>query len=346
MKHLSKIHAWASLAGVVLAVAALGAAIRHVTVSHLLAQGERDTVALTHAFANALGTEWFDWVERAATLPLDELKAHPRTATLQSLARNQLRGTDVAKIKIYALNGRTVFSTEAAQIGDNKAANAGFQSARSGATATELTFREKFSAFDNVIEKRNLLSAYVPLRDAQTAQVRVVFELYSDVTPLIQDINRSQAWVTAAVAVVLLLLYALQLGVVRYVLGVVSRQHGELELSTRQLAATRDELEQRVQERTAQLEQTNAGLKSAWQVAQRAQQQRHDALVRMQLALREPVHTTVNAARALGATELDPAQRRQLERIAHAATTLGEALAQPPQASPGRQPEAAALDPA
>lgn len=343
MKNAPKTYVWAGLVGVVLAAAALGGAIRQMTTSHLIAQGERDTVALTHAFANALGAEWFDWVEQAAALPAEELKAHPRTTALQALARNQLRGTDVAKIKIYALNGRTVFSTEAAQIGDSKAANAGFQAARSGATATELTYREKFSAFDNVIEKRNLLSAYVPLRDPKSAQVRVVFELYSDVTPLIQDIDRSQAWAMAAVVGVLLLYFALQSGMVRVVLREMQRRNGELERSAEQLGTARDELELRVHERSAQLEQAQVGLKSAWQVAQRAQSEHIDALVRTQDALREPLHTTLNAARMLAQTGLDAAQRRQLERIEHACTAVEAVLMQRPGAALVRPTDQAAL---
>ena len=42
-------------------------------------------------------------------------------------------------------------STERPQIGQDQSANAGFRKALGGGIATELTFRNQFSAFDDVI---------------------------------------------------------------------------------------------------------------------------------------------------------------------------------------------------
>lgn len=322
MKRFSRAYTWGSLAGVLLAALGLSLLVRHVTEANLIATGERDTVALTHAFANALGPEWLDWVDESATLPLDALKAHPRIASLQSIARQQLRNTDVAKIKIYALNGRTVFSTEAAQIGESKTTNAGFLLARAGGTPTELTHRAKFSAFDQVVENRNLLSAYVPLRDPGSGRVRVVFELYSDVTPLVREIDRSQAALNGVVFSVLLALYALQLLLVRACERKPLREHEELRTTARSLEHERDDLTRRMQERTQQLEQCKAALEVANLNAQRANQRRTDTLVRASSELRTPIDTVVSAGRALAATTLDAQQKIHVERLHGAADHL------------------------
>jgi hypothetical protein len=69
----------------------------------------------------------------------------------------------VVKIKVYNLEGVTVFSTELAQIGESKLDNAGFLAARSGVVASELTHRETFSAFEQEISDRDVFSSYVPI---------------------------------------------------------------------------------------------------------------------------------------------------------------------------------------
>lgn len=65
-----------------------------------------------------------------------------------------MRGVEVLKVKIYDLSGLTAFSTEAAQIGDDKSGNAGFLSARRGHVVSELSHRDTFSAFEQEILAR------------------------------------------------------------------------------------------------------------------------------------------------------------------------------------------------
>ena len=326
MFRLSRTYAWISLASIVLLALVLSAVYRHFAVANLVTMGQRDTVALTHAFANSIGPQWFEWVDLASTLPADAVKAHERTGALLALTKQQMHGTDVAKIKIYGLNGRTAFSTELKQIGEDKSANPGYQAARSGRVATELTHRDKFSAFEQVVENRNLLSAYIPLRNRETAQVRIVFELYSDVTELMQDIDRTQAWVTGVVVAALTLLYGLLYLVVRVADKLIRTQYDQLQHNTQALTVARDELEQRVRERTAQLEQTNAGQSAALNTAQRAKQARAEFLGDINHALREPLSGLIGAAKRLSGSPLDAAQRHQIENIQSCSEALRSAI--------------------
>lgn len=56
--------------------------------------------------------------------------------------------------------------------------------------ATELTHRDSFSAFEETIEDRDVLSSYIPIRRGDaTAQVEGVFEVYSDVTFLLAEVK-------------------------------------------------------------------------------------------------------------------------------------------------------------
>jgi K+-sensing histidine kinase KdpD len=322
MFRLSRTYAWISLASVVLAAIVLSAVYRHFAVANLMTMGQRDTVALTHSFANSLGPQVLEWVNRAATLPIDAVRSNERTDALLELTKQNMRGTDVAKIKIYGLNGRTVFSTERKQIGEDKSGNAGFAAARAGKVATELTHRDKFSAFDQVIENRNLLSAYIPIRNKESAQVEVVFELYSDVTELMQDINRTQTWVTGAVVAVMLLLYGGLFLVVRFADRLIRNQYDQLRAASNELSMARDDLEQRVRERTAQLEQTNAGLTTAWNAADRANQLRAEFLSGISHAIREPMSGLLGASQRLAGTGLDAAQRRYVDHVQSCADAM------------------------
>jgi len=125
----------------------------------------------------------------AQTVEPRALQNDPRVAAFRSTLQSHLLGLPIVKVKIYDGRGMTVFSTERAQIGEDKSGNAGFRQALSGRVATELTYRNQFSAFDDVIEDRNVLSSYVPIEDF-AGRIDSVFEIYQDVTPLLKSLQQ------------------------------------------------------------------------------------------------------------------------------------------------------------
>src|SRR3546814_8297496 len=71
----------------------------------------------------------------------------------------RLRDLSILKIKIYDLNGLTVYSSDPGQIGEDKSGNNGFLAARTGHRASELTHRDTFSAFEQTVEDHDVLSS-------------------------------------------------------------------------------------------------------------------------------------------------------------------------------------------
>src|SRR5690606_13714010 len=143
-------------------------------------------------FANVLWPRYGDFLSDTAALDAEALRAHPRIAELHREVLRQMRGLSVAKVKVYDLAGRTVYSSEARQIGEDKRTNAGFLAARSGRTASEISHRDSFSAFEQTISDRDLLSSYVPIVADAPERIVGVFEVYDDITPLLQQIARTQ----------------------------------------------------------------------------------------------------------------------------------------------------------
>ena len=126
----------------------LGLFYRQIAVTELIELGEAKNVALTQTFSNSLWAEFAPFLTSLSELSGDEIRAHPETEKLHQAVVEQTRGLTVLKVKIYDLEGKTIFSSEESQIGDDKSENDGFLSALEGEVLSDLSHRDTFDAFE------------------------------------------------------------------------------------------------------------------------------------------------------------------------------------------------------
>ena len=194
-----------------------------IALQDLLASQEAGNFNLTRVFANALWQKDFaPFVARVQRLPAGQCRlpvaladasaqaaqavaakacfaeigrqiiATPGFRELDAKVFATMKKSGVFKVKVYDLRGITIYSSEPGQIGEDKLGNAGWQRAVAGTPVSELTHREKFSAFEGVVMNRDLISSYLPVVDADEKIVGV-FEIYADVTPFLDHIKRTSA---------------------------------------------------------------------------------------------------------------------------------------------------------
>ena len=176
---------------------------------------EETNKTLTRVFVNESWDRVRPLLPAAGSGP-EAARTNPRVPEIEEMVRRFSRATDVLKVKIYDLDGTTVYSSDRAQIGENKSRNPGFLASARGQVASELIHRGSVSAFDAELHQRDLVSTYVPVHVGD--RIDAVLEIYSDRTgsiAFLDQVASKQAWsliipLTGAVALMLAGGFALQ----------------------------------------------------------------------------------------------------------------------------------------
>ena len=121
-----------SFSAFILATALLAVFYRQQAIYDLVILTEKNNVALTQWFGNTIWQKYGTFLSSTQSLSNGVLATDPKIRQLHENVIKQIEGLSVLKVKIYDLQGRTDFSTDFSQIGEDKSESSGFLSAKSG----------------------------------------------------------------------------------------------------------------------------------------------------------------------------------------------------------------------
>jgi two-component system, cell cycle sensor histidine kinase PleC len=210
---------FAIVGGVVFVVAAALTTYVQISTSRaqLFQMAEEKNASLAAALASLLGGRIRTVLNGGSEAELAHFDAAVRAA---------MTGTRVAKVKLYDPAGRTVYSTDPKQIGQDDFGNPGVLAAMQGGRLSHLSRRDDFDAVHGRLVDRDLFSSYLPVIGGSARPIGV-FELYADVTEWSRRVNVELAAQLAVLASAFATVYALLLAAVVVGSRMVARKHRE-----------------------------------------------------------------------------------------------------------------------
>lgn len=128
----------------------------------------------------------------------------------------------VVKVKLYTLDGTTVFSTTAADVGQTKYAPA-FDAAIEGRTSTEINRRASFSGINGTLHDAVLAASYIPIRWGKAPTPTAVLETYTDVSADMAGVGAAVDARARVLTTGLVLLFLVVVGVTATFVAALSR---------------------------------------------------------------------------------------------------------------------------
>lgn len=225
----------ANLICLLITAALLVTIFRKVTIDTMIKLGERGNQTLALATLDSIRPQLIDYFASLEGQQGGQDNPREGDEKLLHALKSQMRNHSMVRIKLIGPQGKVLFSTKLSQIGMDQTQNPGFKTAMEGEVVSELIYRDTFNYFDQVTEDDNLIQSYVPVRFDQDSPIQGVFEIYTDVDPLVKRIEKASVLVAVGVGLVLTLLYSLLAAIVRRANRIIERQQALIQERTKTL---------------------------------------------------------------------------------------------------------------
>jgi signal transduction histidine kinase/DNA-binding response OmpR family regulator len=197
-----------NLVGIIAVAIAIAALYRYVAVENFKEMRTQQNVELAVSLSNSLLDEILELRGFVESRSLFELKTSPEIDRFASLIEIELDSLPVYTVNIFAPDGLILYSTERQRIGAKMLMNKGVEAAATGMPTSALIRSDSFNRYDRMIEERDMVETYLPLRD-DSGQVVGIFEIHSDISDFFAQVDQTQRTVLIGVGASLLFLYLL-----------------------------------------------------------------------------------------------------------------------------------------
>lgn len=121
------------------------------------------------------------------------LTALPGFAAADARLRNAVHDSRVFRLKLFDLRGLTVYATDREHIGEDASTSPGWIAAREGSPWSQLSARGEPHTPGASPERRDILSAYLPLQPPGSGETVAVIETYTDATAIVRRLDHASA---------------------------------------------------------------------------------------------------------------------------------------------------------
>ncbi len=214
---------------------------------------------------------------------LEEIHHAQHIKDIDAVLMDLLKSLPVLKVKAYR-NDLTIYSTDHSQVGKIKSSSGFLKFYQEGIPTSKLTFRGEFNALEGVISNRNLIETYVPVGTFETMtgeSSRLIIEIYTDVTPLVAEIEQSKVKLIAGLIFLFAALYGVLVLIVRRADRVIDHQYKSLD----------GEITER--------KQAEEALRQAKEEAELADRSKSEFLAHMSHELQTPLNSVIGFAEML-----------------------------------------------
>lgn len=194
--------------GIIVVAAAIAALYRYVTVENFKQMRAQQNLELAVVLSNSVASQIDDLQGLAAELSWAELQSTPEIEQIGAIIDRELAHLPVYVVNIFSPEGLVLYSTDRQQIGAKVLLNGGFEIAARGQPTSAMVRRDSFNQYDRVVEDRDMVETYLPLRDSD-GRVFGVFEIHSDISEFFSQVDSTQQTIIVGTSAALLLLYIL-----------------------------------------------------------------------------------------------------------------------------------------
>ncbi len=274
---LTRRYAFVSLVGVLITAVVLAILYHSRSIRTIIELGERNNVTVATLALNAVLPGLEDYLLADEDALGNRAQDHS-PQELFGLVRQSLRDTPVDRLKIHDRDGIVRYSTEERDIGTSERENPRLQAALGGDTRSALFPAGARRALQLLRGEEVLIETYLPIWAPGNPQPIGVFELYTDVAPIVRAMTRNELLVLGAIAGIMIVLYTLLVYVVLRSERIITRQREVIlernqtlqTLSERMLAAEEDERRRVARELHEEIAQTLSAIKTKTEAAARA----------------------------------------------------------------------------